>query len=589
MRYCWKKDVIRVIGLLLAILLLTACGEGEPAETEAESTQTVSETVVATTEAPKEYFKLSADVYVVRPTGELSETMLAAIKMISGAGKALVEKGITVTEDWYRDELVRHEFEILLGTTNRPESGAAYDALSYYDYCYEVLSPNVVVICGGSDSATLNAVQKFLFDCYGYRAGAQGEWKEIPVGTSYTHRQSYDLTLKLCGEPIGNYTIVHKDNALHLAAAKLLRAALSKACGVLLPLATVEEYQGGDAILLGMADTDGSHLYRDFGSYSFAMKYEKRGEDTLVAVDSTANINLVAQACADTLLTSAPGRGEYDIALSEEARIYCACADAMYGLSLVKVSDEAEVTDGLQYSKRSYRDKDGKPVVAYVLEVDLNKLELINATPNYGDVIFNVKATTLQAMKSADAAGWQVFAGVNADFFRINGDYSPQGLCVKEGKILSGVSDRPWFGITKEGTAVMGTASDYAKYHGKLREAVGGSAVLLRGGFVENVSYQAASKADRHPRTLVGIKEDGKVLLVAIDGRQAALSNGASLSDCAAILLELGAVDGVNLDGGGSTTVITSDGAGKYSVRNSPSDGSLRNVYNSLVVAKKEN
>ena len=44
----------------------------------------------------------------------------------------------------------------------------------------------------------------------------------------------------------------------------------------------------------------------------------------------------------------------------------------------------------------------------------------------------------------------------------------------------------------------------------------------------------------------------------------------------------------INLDGGGSTTFITTNGQGKYTVRNSPSDGSLRNVYNSLVVAAKQ-
>jgi hypothetical protein len=54
------------------------------------------------------------------------------------------------------------------------------------------------------------------------------------------------------------------------------------------------------------------------------------------------------------------------------------------------------------------------------------------------------------------------------------------------------------------------------------------------------------------------------------------------------ILLELGAVDAVNLDGGGSTTFITCPEAGKYNVLNSPSDGSLRPVYNSLVVVKKQ-
>ena len=573
--------------LLAAVLLLSACG-GDPKP--AETTVSESTTVQTTTEASavEEFFTLSADARVIRPTGEISDDMLTAIKLFTSAGKEMLDGGLTITEDWYRGELVRHELEILLGVTNRPESGAAYEELSYFDYMYEVVSPNVVVICGGSDSATLKAAQKFLMDCYGYRTGKSAEAKDIPVGTSYVYRHEYDLTLSLCGKPIEEYTIVYKDNELHKTAAKLLQRNLSKATGIRLKLATTAEFQGGSAILLGMSDTAGAHLYRDYGSYSFAMGYEKQGEDVRVIADSTANINLVAQAVADTMLAGVPNKGEYNIDLDEEARIYCACTDAMYGFALVEVRDEAVITDGLRYSKRTYRDKDGKPVVAYVMEADPAKVDILNATPNYGDVIHNAKATTAAAMKAAEAAGLQVWGGVNADFFRINGDYSPQGLCVKQGKVLSNVNDRPWFGMTKDGKPVMGTAADYSKYAGKLQEAVGGSAILLKNGLVENVGYQAASKTDRHPRTIVGVRADGTVLLIAVDGRQPAISNGASLADLAGILLELGAVDGINLDGGGSTTFITTNGSGKYTIRNSPSDGSLRNVYNSLIVTAKQ-
>lgn len=582
-----RKYIISLLAALLAASALIAC------DTETtENHETVSETPPATetTTAPPqiEYFTWTSDAFVIRPSGDISDTMLTAIKLFTSAGKELVEGGVNVSEDWYRDELVRHDVEILLGNTNRPESAAAFEELTFYDYMYEVVSPNVVVICGGSDSATLKAVQKFFFDCYGYRAGLTAKIQDIPVGTSYVYRHDYEMELSLCGKPIEGYTIVHQDGKLHQAAAKLIQQQLSRITGVRLPLATTAEFREGDAILLGMSDMDGGHWHRDYGSYSFAMGYEKVGEYVHVIADSTANINLVAQAVADTLLAGVPSKGSYDIVLREEPRIYCACSDTMYGLSLVGVSDESVITEGLTYSKRTYRDRDGKPVIAYVLEADLTRVDVLNATPGYGNVISHVKATTAQAMKSAEQAGFQVWGGVNADFFRINGDYSPQGLCIKQGRVLSGTGGRPWFGITKDGVPVMGTDADYSKYAGKLQEAVGGSAILLRDGFVVNVDYLSAAKADRHPRTVVGVREDGTLLLIAVDGRQTKLSNGASLSDLAGILLELGAVDGINLDGGGSTTLITTNGEGKYTVRNSPSDGSLRSVYNSLIVVSKK-
>ena len=578
--------LLSALSLLLAAGCLTSCGGSAVQETLA-APETTSAVTTTETEAPQEFFKLTGEVCVVRPEGAISDDLLTAVKLMTSAGKALVG-GVNVIEDWYRDELVRNEFEILLGVTNRPESGDAYAQLTYHDYMYEVVSPGVVVICGGSDGATVKAAQKFLMDCYGYRAGQAGELKDIPVGTTYTYRHDYGLTLTLCGKPIEDFLIVHKDNKLHREAAEFLRGQLSRMTGCLLPLVTAEEFQGGNAILLGMADRDGSHLRKDYGSYSMALYYQPHVNTVHVIADSTANIGMVANALAEYLLLGVPSQGSHDIVLSEEPRIYCACTDAMYALALQSVTNEEEITDGLRYSKRSYRDRDGKPVVAYVLEADPAKVSLINATPGYGDSISNAKATTAEAMKAAEAAGYRVWAGVNADFFAINGDYAPRGLCIKNGKVLTGVGGRPWMGITADGTAVFGEASDYGKYAGQLREAVGGSHILLKDGLVQNVAYQSASMADRHPRTLVGVREDGTVLLIAIDGRQSTLSNGASYSDMAAILLELGAVDGINLDGGGSTTFITTNGAGKYSVRNSPSDGSLRKVYNSLIVVAKE-
>ena len=581
------RILLLTLALCLSVGCLISCADGTAEETTVTS-DTVTETTVTETEAPKEYFKLTGEVRVIRPEGAISDDLLTAVKLMTSAGKALVDGGLVITEDWYRDELVRNEFEILLGVTNRPESADAYDQLTYHDYMYEVVSPHVVVICGGSDGATVKAVQQFLIDCYGYRAGQAGKLKDIPVGTSYTYRHDYGLTLTLCGRPIEDFLIVHKDSKLHREAAKLLREQISRMTGCLLPMITAEEFQGGNAILLGMADRDGSHLRNDYGSYSMALYYKPHVDTVHVIADSTANINMVARAVADTLLAGVPNKGTHNIELSEEPRIYAATTDAMYGLSLREVTAEETITDGLIYTKRSYTDKNGKPVLAYVLEVDLSKLDVLNATPNYSDEIHNAKATTLDAMKSVAAAGYDVVAGVNADFFRINSDYSPQGLCIKQGKMLSGPNSRPWFGITKDGQPVMGTASDYSKYAGKLREAVGASTVLLRGGIVENVGYTSDSKADRHPRTLVGARADGTLLIVAVDGRQSTLSNGATFSDLAMMMLELGATDAVNLDGGGSTTFITCAESGKYSIRNSPSDGSLRKVYNSLVVVKKK-
>jgi hypothetical protein len=78
----------------------------------------------------------------------------------------------------------------------------------------------------------------------------------------------------------------------------------------------------------------------------------------------------------------------------------------------------------------------------------------------------------------------------------------------------------------------------------------------------------------------VGIRPDGSVILVTVDGRQATLSRGASLSELAAILIAQGATQGLNLDGGGSSAAIA-----RNLVVNSPSDGSQRPVADALLIS----
>jgi exopolysaccharide biosynthesis protein len=70
----------------------------------------------------------------------------------------------------------------------------------------------------------------------------------------------------------------------------------------------------------------------------------------------------------------------------------------------------------------------------------------------------------------------------------------------------------------------------------------------------------------KHPRTAVAKLTDGKFLMITVDGRSES-SGGISLTDLAAYLLELGAIDAMNLDGGGSSTMFL-DGK----VVNHPSD-----------------
>ncbi len=102
--------------------------------------------------------------------------------------------------------------------------------------------------------------------------------------------------------------------------------------------------------------------------------------------------------------------------------------------------------------------------------------------------------------------------------------------------------------------------------------AMGGLYRLLENGKVtSNLPTGSA------PRTAVGIKSDGEIIFYTIDGRQPQYSIGASMTQVANRLLELGCVDAICLDGGGSTSLgVTMPDDPSLELVNSPSDGSER-------------
>lgn len=109
------------------------------------------------------------------------------------------------------------------------------------------------------------------------------------------------------------------------------------------------------------------------------------------------------------------------------------------------------------------------------------------------------------------------------------------------------------------------------------------------GGLVRNGHVSITAKRDgqdninmilrRHPRTLLGVTRNGSLILAAVDGRQPGQSIGANFPEAAQLMRWLGAVQAVNLDGGGSTAMVVKD-----KVANHPSDGKERGVGDALLV-----
>jgi exopolysaccharide biosynthesis protein len=104
----------------------------------------------------------------------------------------------------------------------------------------------------------------------------------------------------------------------------------------------------------------------------------------------------------------------------------------------------------------------------------------------------------------------------------------------------------------------------------KAASIIGGGPQLIKDGRVEitNTAEKIlpAFVSDHHPRTAIAKLKSGELLLVTVDGRQTA-SIGMSLTMLADLLMEFGATEAINLDGGGSTTMVI-----RNKLVNKPSD-----------------
>jgi exopolysaccharide biosynthesis protein len=119
-----------------------------------------------------------------------------------------------------------------------------------------------------------------------------------------------------------------------------------------------------------------------------------------------------------------------------------------------------------------------------------------------------------------------------------------------------------------------------------VRFAIGVWEHLVEDGIPTTSLSEGVGPSIRHPRTAIGIEENGTVFFVTVDGRQKPLGmQGVTAYEMAEIMAYFGAREAYNLDGGGSTTmsIVEEDG---IVVKNSPSDGNIRSISNGLLFVK---
>lgn len=169
---------------------------------------------------------------------------------------------------------------------------------------------------------------------------------------------------------------------------------------------------------------------------------------------------------------------------------------------------------------------------------------------------------------------YNAILAINGGFFEDNGGVgngsTPLGFVFSEGEMKFGSKGETssLMGFNEEGILICGQMTGQQAIDYGIRDGLTCKPFLVINGEKMNVS---GTGGGLNPRTALGQRADGAVLLLIIDGRQAT-SLGANMSDVADVMMAFGAVNAGNLDGGGSTVMYY--------------DGKIKNVVMSIYGAR---
>jgi hypothetical protein len=121
----------------------------------------------------------------------------------------------------------------------------------------------------------------------------------------------------------------------------------------------------------------------------------------------------------------------------------------------------------------------------------------------------------------------------------------------------------------------------------KMHTAVGGGPVLVQNGMIkitnnEEIKFAGKAMDDKHPRSAMGYTADGRLIFLAVEGRFPGKAEGATLTQLAQMLKDIGCTEALNLDGGGSSCLLIN---GKPTIQ--PSDKEGQRAVPAVFVVKR--
>ena len=234
-------------------------------------------------------------------------------------------------------------------------------------------------------------------------------------------------------------------------------------------------------------------------------------------------------------------------------------------------------------------------MMGHVMEVKVGEGSTASIAAGYSDDdIETIKTgrnwamteTTKQAQSMQTRRKTNVVGAINAGGYDMSNG-RPSGAFIMSGTPINEPTGTT-FWIDASGDAHITDAQkcNAALAEGNVLEAVASFGDI----FVDGHARSDLDNSTRASRTAIGIKADGTVVMFMVDGRQAPYSVGMTMAEVAASMEDLGCVQAINLDGGGSSTFATqregepeSSTAG-LTLRCRPSDGYERKVSNTIMV-----
>ena len=229
--------------------------------------------------------------------------------------------------------------------------------------------------------------------------------------------------------------------------------------------------------------------------------------------------------------------------------------------SMASTDEWANYPDGIYVE-----DIQGKTYNAHIMIIR-DPSQVYMATSTSGSFSRNVPGKRITEVIETEGA----IAAVNAGAFFDNGTAGPEVGSTPEGLVIAGgqvrwnsgkAPEEGFVGFDENNIMIVAktmTAEDAMKL--KIRDGCCFGPVLIMNGEVSMEAYNSAS--GYNPRTALGQRRDGAVIFLCIDGRQAG-SLGGTYADIIDIMLEYGAVNACNMDGGSSSVMLYRDTYGRY-------------------------